>query len=255
MKKTLAGKKALVTGASSGIGKSIALAFAEEGADVFISYHKNESGAQQTVSQIGALGRTSQAFCMDISDVQSLSVLVEKAIQFLGSIDILVNNAGTVTRHTHFLDIPVDALDKIMAVNLRAPFRLSQLVAQHMIQQKIAGSIINISSISAQVISPGLTHYECSKAGMHMLTRASANALAKDRIRVNGIAPGLIATNINRVQRETDPQLWASRVSTIPLGKTGTAEDVARIAVLLASDQSDWMTGSMINVDGGQCVR
>lgn len=88
-----------------------------------------------------------------------------------------------------------------------------------------------------------------------MLTRASANALAKDGIRVNGIAPGLIATNINRAQRETDPQLWASRVSRIPLGKTGTPEDIAHIAVLLASDQSGWMTGSMINVDGGQCVR
>lgn len=255
MEKTLAGKKALVTGASSGIGQAIALAFAKEGADVVISYHKNAAGAQETVSQIAALGRVSQAICANMSCTQDLQNLMEKTIQFLGGIDILVNNAGTVTRHAHFLDIPIESFDEIMAVNLRAPFILSQLAAKHMVQQNVAGSIINISSISAELISAGMTHYECSKAGVHMMTRASANALAKERIRVNGIAPGLVATNINRSQREKDPALWAGRVDKIPLGKVGTPEDIARIAVLLASDQADWMTGSMINVDGGQCVR
>ena len=149
----------------------------------------------------------------------------------------------------------MDAFDEILSVNLKAPFILSQLASQQMIQQQIGGSIVNTSSISAKVISAGLAHYECAKAGLHMLTRSSASALAKHNIRVNGIAPGLVTTNINLAQRETNPDLWDSRVAKIPLGRSGEPKNIAAIATMLASDKSNWMTGSMINVDGGQSVR
>jgi len=251
----LEGKRTLVTGASSGIGQAIALAFAKEGADVVFSYRQNELEAQQTLLQIAALGRSGHAIRANMSDTKDVQALVAETTRLLGGIDVLVNNAGTVTRHADFLDIPIDAFDEIIKVNLRAPFMLSQLVARQMIEQNTGGSIINISSISAEVISPGLTHYECSKAGVHMLTKASASALAKHNIRVNGIAPGLVATNINRSQRETDPQLWNSRAAKIPLGRVGMPADIAHMAVVLAAEGSNWMTGSMINIDGGQCVR
>jgi NAD(P)-dependent dehydrogenase (short-subunit alcohol dehydrogenase family) len=251
----LKNKKALITGASSGIGQAIALAFAEQGADVVFSYHKNEKGAQELLSQMTALQQNAHAVRAIMSDTQDLQKLVDEAVHFLDGIDILVNNAGTITRHADFLEISTDALDEIMAVNLRAPFILSQLVANQMIQQNRGGSIINISSISAQIPCSGLTHYECSKAGVHTLTRGSASALAKHKIRVNGIAPGLVPSNINRLQREDNPDLWNDRVARIPLGRAGYPEEIADMVVMLASDKSSWTTGAMITIDGGVCVR
>lgn len=252
---TLKGKKALITGASTGIGRAIALAFAKQGADIVFSYRKNKLEAEQVLLQMTALGRSGHAVCADMSDIQNLQYLITETTHFLGGIDILVNNAGMLTRHADFLDIPIDAFDEIIAANLRAPFVLSQLAAKQMIQQNSGGSIINISSISAEIISVGLAHYECSKAGLHMLTKTSANALAKHNIRVNAIAPGLTETEINRVQRETDPALWQTRLAKIPLSRIGKPEDIAHMAVVLACDASNWMTGSIINIDGGQSIR
>jgi 3-oxoacyl-[acyl-carrier protein] reductase len=121
-------------------------------------------------------------------------------------------------------------------------------------QQDRGGSIINISSISAKIISPGLTHYECSKAALNMLTKASASALAKYKIRVNAIAPGLIETNINQTQREANPQAWNKRTAKIPLNRAGKPEDITPMAIMLASKKSSWITGSIITIDGGSDV-
>lgn len=249
--KDLQGMKALITGGSSGIGKSIAVAYAEAGSDVVITYKSNKTGADETVSEIEKLGCKAIALQNDLSDENKLNDLLSASINFLGKIDILVNNAGTITRHKHFLDIAAEAFDQILLINLKVPFLLTQLVANHMISNKIEGSILNITSMSADVITPGLTHYECSKAAFNTLTKASASALASHKIRVNAIAPGLIATNINLAQRELDPDAWNARGRVIPLGKIGEPNDIAPLAVLLASKKAGWITGSIIPVDGG----
>jgi NAD(P)-dependent dehydrogenase (short-subunit alcohol dehydrogenase family) len=251
----LTGMKALITGGSSGIGRAIALAFAEAGSDVAISYHNNEAGAAETIKSAQALGRKAAAFQADMAQLSDLEQLLEQAVNVLGEINILVNNAGTLTRHSNFMDIPMENFDHIMQVNLKAPFFLTQIVSNQMIKKNIKGSIVNISSMSAEIITPGLTHYECSKAALHMLTRASASALAQYGIRVNAIAPGLVETNINRSQREKDPQAWEKRAMNIPLKRVGCPEDIANIAVMLASKESDWMAGSIIPIDGGIGVR
>lgn len=251
----LTGMKALITGGSSGIGRAIALAFAKAGSDIVISYHNNEAGAIEVIQSVHELGRKAVAFQADMAQATHLEKLLKQAINTLGEINILVNNAGTLTRHKNFMDIPLEDLDHIIQVNLKAPFFLTQITSNYMINKNIKGSIVNISSMSAEIITPGLTHYECSKAALHMLTRASASALAQYGIRVNAIAPGLVETNINRSQREKDPQAWQKRALNIPLKRVGCPEDIANVAVILASKESDWMTGSIIPIDGGIGVR
>ena len=249
--KELQDMKAIVTGASSGIGQAIAIAYAHAGADVVISYCQNKKGADKTLALIEAAGRKAKAIRVDMANLSELQEFLKEGIEFLGGIDIFVNNAGTVTRHADFLEIPLDAFDRVQAVNLKAPFMITQLVGKYMQKQRKGGSIINISSVSASIISPGLTHYECSKAALNMLTRASASASAKYHIRVNAIAPGLVETNINQTQREHQPEVWEKRKTMIPLERVGKPEDIADVAILLASNKSAWITGDIIPVDGG----
>lgn len=249
--KELQNMKAIITGGSSGIGQAIAIAYARAGADVVISYCHNEKGVEKTLALIEAEGRKAKAIRVDMTCLLELQALIKEGVAFLDGIDIFVNNAGTLTRHADFLEIPLDAFDQVQAVNFKAPFMLTQLVGEQMQKQGKGGSIINISSVSASIISPGLTHYECSKAALNMLTRASASALAKYRIRVNAIAPGLVETNINQAQRDHQPEIWEQRKTMIPLNRAGKPEDIAHMAVLLASNKSAWITGDIISVDGG----
>lgn len=249
--KALQNMKAIITGASSGIGQAIAIAYAHAGADVVITYSQNKKGADKTLALIEAAGRRAKAIRVDMTNVSELQKLIKKGITFLDGIDIFVNNAGTLTRHADFLEIPFEALDRIQTINFKAPFLLTQLVGEYMRKQGKGGSIINISSMSASVISPGLTHYECSKAALNMLTRASASAFANYRIRVNAIAPGLVETNINQAQRHHQPDLWEKRKTMIPLQRAGQPKDIAHVALLLASNKSAWITGVIIPVDGG----
>ena len=244
-------KKAMVTGGSSGIGRAIAIAYAQEGADVVFSYYKHQKEANELVSFIKSLGRKVKAIHVDMNNFNHLNQFVEEGVNYLSGIDIFVNNAGMLTRHAGFLNIPLDAFDLIQTVNVRAPFFLTQRIAQCMQRGAKGGSIINISSMSAFIISAGLTHYECSKAALNMLTKAAAHALAKDNIRVNAIAPGLVATNMNRHQREYESEIWDKREARIPLQRVGKPEDIAYVAVMLASPRSAWITGNVIPVDGG----
>ena len=248
--KSLANKKLFITGASSGIGQGIALAYARAGADVIFSYQKNRPGADETLKLIQAQGVRAMAIVANLEEVSEVYALAAQVIETF-DVDILINNAGTLSRHQAFTDIPLASFEKIQAVNLRAPFILTQEMAKHMRTKGIEGSIINISSGSARIVSPGLTHYECSKAALEALTRGAANSLAPYRIRVNAIAPGLVATDINRAQREQDPASWAYRTSKIPLGRFGTPEDIAQAAIFLGSDASRWITGAILDVDGG----
>ena len=247
----LRGKRVLITGGSKGIGRGVASAFATEGANLVIAYRSDEQSADDTVRDAQSKSVKAKAIRADVGDLSALPALVADAIAFLGGIDILVNNAGTLTRHSEFLDIPIESLDKIMAVNLRAPFALTQLVGKQMRDRQIRGAILNISSISANIVTPGLADYECSKAALNMLTKSSAAALAKYGIRVNAIAPGLVATEINRAQREGDASVWTERTRQIPIGRAGTPDDIAPLAVMLVSDEMSWATGSVYTADGG----
>ena len=250
----LANKNVLITGGSSGIGQAITIAFARAGANVAFTYNKNKDGAMSTLDSIGDNCTKKRAVYANLLNINSISGLIDEVEDFLGPIDILVNNAGAVLRSPNFLDTSLDVLDEVMSLNLKVPFMLMQTVGNRMKNRGIRGSILNISSVSAEIVSPGLAHYECSKAALNALTRAAASELATFKIRVNAIAPGLVATNMNKEQREHDPDAWNLRNSKIPLGRVGEPNDIANMALCLASDQAEWITGAIIVVDGGLSV-
>jgi gluconate 5-dehydrogenase len=186
----------------------------------------------------------------DVSDAAQVQAMVEQTLATFGRIDILMNNAGAVIRKP-FLEIEEETWDRIIDVNLKGVFLVSQAVARHMVARQGGGSIINTSSISAQIAYDDLSHYQAAKAGVYMLTRGMAYELAKHNIRVNAIEPGLIETDLNRA-RLADPELRARRVGKIPLGRPGQPDDLAGAAIYLASDESAFTTGAAIRIDGGQ---
>lgn len=249
----LHGKTAIVTGGSRGIGRAIVLGLAKEGADVVVTYVNDEKSAQLVVQEITELGRKAKAVQCDLTRLSDISRLVSNAQSFLGKIDILINNAGIVTRKDLW-SIEEPELMQVLAVDLIGPFLLLQQVSQHMYSQGIKGSIVNISSISDQIAVSGLTHYQCAKAGMSMLTKGAALELAPYGIRVNTLAPGLTATDMNRTQWESDSNAWRSRVADIPLGRAGMPQDHVGAAIFLASDESLWVTGAHLAVDGGRTL-
>jgi NAD(P)-dependent dehydrogenase (short-subunit alcohol dehydrogenase family) len=253
--KKLEGLRALITGGSSGIGQAIALAFADEGADVAFTYLKNKERAKQTAEKIESLGNKAFAIQANLADTNDIHQVAEESVERLGGIDILVNNAGVVTRHPDLFSIASTDLDYVYAVNLKAPFILIQKLGKQMQDQGLGGSIINISSISAEMAVPGMTHYECSKAALNALTKGSAISLAKYNIRVNAILPGLVETDMNKEQRDKSPEIWKRRCEPIPLGRVGQPADITHLAVLLASAKmSSWVTGVTIPIDGGVSI-
>lgn len=251
--KKLIGKKILITGGNRGIGKAIATAFAKAGADVLISYNKNELEAKKTIATISKFNRYANYIKVDLTNRSETQSLIEKAVKELGHIDILVNNAGILTRQT-FLDISDKEFEKVIEINLIAPFILTQNVAKDMIEKGIKGSIINIGSISSEKASHSLPHYECTKAGLLMMTKSTALALGSYGIRVNAIQPGLTETDLNLEIREKDKLKWQEKIKSIPLGRVGMPEDHVGAALFLASDDSSWITGASIIVDGGRSI-
>jgi NAD(P)-dependent dehydrogenase (short-subunit alcohol dehydrogenase family) len=245
------GKKVFITGASSGIGKEIAVAFAAKGAEIAFNYCKNKSGAEETQELLYKIGSKSYAFSADFSDSKNLPSLLQKVYEKIKEIDIFINNAGEFISSSDFLGISAQSLQKTVSVNFFSPFILTQKIAQKMIDQNIRGSIINISSMSTRFLSIGSTHYECSKAALDALTRGAAYALAPYHIRVNGVAPGSIATEINNKQRIKDPEGWIKRSKRLPLGEEGKVVDIANACIFLASEESKWITGTTLIVDGG----
>jgi NAD(P)-dependent dehydrogenase (short-subunit alcohol dehydrogenase family) len=245
--------KAVVTGGGTGIGKAIAVGFAREGADVVVSYNRNQNSAEEVVNEIHSFGSRAAAFYVDLKVKETIRPFVEKAVSFLGEIRVLVNNAGILKR-TPFLEISSDEIDHILSVNLIGPFLMIQEVARKMRDGNTMGSIINISSISDRVCVKGLSHYQCSKAGLTMLTRGAAYELAPIGIRVNAIGPGLTATDINKDLREIRTSEWQSRSSEIPIGRTGVPNDHVGAALFLASEEASWITGTMIVIDGGRTL-
>ncbi len=241
-------KKAIVTGANRSIGRAIAIEFARHGADVLISYRSDKPGALDTVAAIEAQGRKAWAVHADFSATQGITSFFDTALETLGAIHVLVNNAGGYNTQP-FLDLDVHEFEALIKVGVTAPMVLSQLTAKHMLAHHIAGSIINISSVSGTHPHPNRVAHATAKAGLNMLTRNMALELAPHKIRVNAILPG-------GTPYATDPgaaELVKYDPNT-PLQRSGKPEDQAKMALFLASSDADWLTGQLITVDGGQTL-
>jgi NAD(P)-dependent dehydrogenase (short-subunit alcohol dehydrogenase family) len=244
----LAGKVALVTGAQQGIGKAIALAYGREGASVVINYLDNQTAAEEIASQIRTLGQRAVPIAGDVAQAADVRRMVA-AGESLGGIDILVNNAGIFPR-VEFLDMTEAQWDEVLSVNLKGTFLCTQAVAQKLVERGRAGAVINLASSAAFRSSPRGVHYVASKAGIVGVTRATALELAPYRVRVNAIAPGTTDTAQPRYGMSEEELQAAGR--QVPLGRMGTPEDVADLAVFLASEEARHITGQTLHVNGGQ---
>jgi 3-oxoacyl-[acyl-carrier protein] reductase len=243
----LSGKVALVTGAQQGIGRAIAVAMAREGADVGVNFLDDPAGAERVAGEVRALGRKAVTVQGDVAQKKDVLALVATVTTALGTPDILVNNAGVFPR-SEFLDLAEREWDDVLGVNLKGGFLCAQAAARAMVAAGRAGAIVNISSSAIRGDARGV-HYSASKAGVLGLTRAMALALAPHRIRVNAIAPGLTDTRQPRYGN-TEEQI-AARALEIPLGRMAQPDEIARVAVFLASDDAGWITGELIHVNGG----
>jgi len=247
--KRLQGKVAIVTGAGTGIGQGIAKRLGCEGAKVIIDYIGDPAGAEETQRAIAETGGEAEMARADITRSDDLRGLVDAAWNRFGSADILVNNAGMELK-SDFWDTPEAQFDKVMAVNLRGPFFLTQLFVRRLREAKKAGRIINISSVHEDMSFPGFATYCCSKGGLRMLMRDLAVELGPLGITVNNVAPGAISTPINKSLLADKPKLQAL-LSKIPIGRLGTPEDVAGMVAFLASAEAAYVSGATFVVDGG----
>ena len=245
----LTGKTALVTGSNQGIGQAIAVRLAQEGADVVIDYVVHPETAEDTVSQIRALGRRSVAIQGDLSKVDSVHNMMRQSVEALGGVDILVNNAG-VEKNAPFQEITEADYDLVLGINLKGAFFATQAFVQHRIAVKQPGKIINISSVHEELPFPHFTPYCASKGGMKMVMRNLSIELAPYGITINNIAPGAIETPINTALLH-DPVKLKALLENIPLARLGKTSDVAGVAAFLASADADYITGATIVVDGG----
>jgi glucose 1-dehydrogenase len=245
----LQGKTAVVTGAGTGIGQAIALAFAKEGASVVVDYVGNASVAEDTLNKINAMGGKAVGVAADVSNPDQVSALFQHTLAAFGRLDILVNNAG-IEKKFAFVDYPFEEWQKILAVNLTGTFLCSQGAAKQMIAQGGGGRIINISSIHEDLAFPLNAPYTATKGGIRMLMRTIAVELAPHQITVNNIGPGAIFTPID-LDVENDPKLNDQILAEIPMGRWGKPEEVAQLAVYLASEDAAYVTGSTHFIDGG----
>ncbi len=247
----LEAKRAVVTGAAQGIGFAIAARFVDEGARVIVADANADKGAT-AVRDLDALRHGSAIFhhC-DVGNAEQRRQLIAAAAERLGGIDILVNNAG-ITRPASILEIAEDDFDAVIAVNLKAAVFATQLAAQRMIAQGTGGVVINMSSVNAVLTIPEILAYNLAKGGLNQLTRNTAIALAPHGIRVCGIGPGTIMTELSRATVASDEQKLAAILARTPLGRTGEPEEIAAIAAFLASQDASYITGETIYADGGR---
>ncbi|MEB3101950.1 SDR family NAD(P)-dependent oxidoreductase [Ferviditalea candida] len=244
--KKLANKVAVVTGGSRGIGKGIALAFADEGADVVITYLSNETKARETVLELESKGARALAVKGNVGDEADAVKLRDEIQKTFGKINILVNNAGTIGKEMPLKDMPTEEWDKLMNVDLRGVFLVSKYLIP-LFDSRSVGKIINISSELSLKGRANFTHYVTAKGGINSLTRALALELAPD-ILVNAIAPGPVETDM--ILADMDPE-WIEKETEIPLGRLGKIDEIAPVAVLLASDDGNFFCGQFISPNGG----
>jgi glucose 1-dehydrogenase len=255
----LAGQKALVTGASSGIGKAIAIALAQAGADVVVNYARRREEAEAVAEEIRRAGVRAFTHKADVSSEVHVKEMFRHAIEELGTIDVLVNNAG-IQRDAPFGEMTLEQWNTVIGINLTGQFLCAREVLREFRRRGVvpevsraAGKIICISSVHEVIPWAGHANYAASKGGVRLLMMSLAQEVAPERIRVNGIAPGAIRTNINKAVWET-PQAYAKLMTLVPYQRIGEPEDVARAAVWLASDDADYVVGATLFVDGGMTL-
>lgn len=245
----LKGKTAVVTGASGGIGREIALRFAGQGADIAAIYSGNREAAEELCERIRALGRKASSFRCDVSHSDEVKETVKRIQCDFGGIDILVNNAG-ITRDLLVPQMKDEDFDRVLDVNLKGAFHMIRQTYM-LFARKRSGRIINISSVSGLTGSAGQANYSSAKAGLVGLTKSVARELAGRNVTCNAIAPGLIDTAMTRgMDREAKENI----LEAIPMRRIGEADDVANLALFLASDLAGYITGEVIRVDGGLCM-
>jgi len=245
----VAGKRILVTGASSGIGAATAELLAAEGAAVGVHYHRKKAEAQKLIEKIRAAGGLAEGFEADLLNREARARLVPEAIERLGGLDGLVNNAGAVIGAVPFTELDESAWDQTFLLNVESPFFLAQAAFSHM-QKTGGGKIVNISSIGVKFGgSPRALHYSAAKAALEAVTLSLAKAGAAHRVLVNAIRPGVIESSFHTVKSR---QEWEARVAQIPLKRPGTPLDVARMILFLLSPAGDFITSQIFTVSGGE---
>lgn len=245
----LEGKVALVTGASSGIGRAIAIRFAQEGADVIVNYYGNAASAEEVVNEIVKCGGKAEAVKCDVSDFSKVKEMMDCIAEKYGRIDILVNNAG-ITRDNLIMRMEEEDFDKVIDINLKSCFNTIKCASKYMVKQK-GGKIINIASVVGITGNAGQANYAASKAGVIALTKSAAKEFASKNININAIAPGYIETKMTDVLND---RIKEEILKRIPFKTPGKPEDVAKAALFLASEDSNYITGQVINVDGGMVM-
>lgn len=248
--KKLEGKTALITGSDSGIGRAIAIEFARQGAAVIVTYYSDAAGAEKTAQDAKAAGSTAIVTRLDISDEDSVAHVFDLALDRYGRIDVLVNNAAVNGSGIPVAEMPTEVFDKTIRTNLYGTFFCSRKFVQYLKKTKQKGKIINISSVHEEIASAGNADYNASKGGVRNFTRTLALELAADGIQVNNIAPGMILTPMNQ-EAVDDPEIREEKEQHIPMGRAGRPEEIAKLALFLASPDSDYVTGSTYVMDGG----
>jgi 3-oxoacyl-[acyl-carrier protein] reductase len=241
----LIGKVALVTGAAQGIGKAIALLLARNGADIVVS-DINLEKAEETAKEIGSIGPKAMAFKVDVANLNEVERMMEAILDKFGKIDILVNNAG-ITRDKLILRMTEEDWDAVLNVNLKGTFHCTKVVVRHMAKQR-GGKIVSIASVVGEMGNAGQVNYAASKAGVIGLTKTIAREFAQRRINVNAIAPGYIETPMTEVLPE---KVKEELKRLIPMERLGKPEDVAEAVLFLVSEESNYITGQVLNVNGG----
>ncbi|SFB19883.1 3-oxoacyl-[acyl-carrier-protein] reductase [Lentibacillus halodurans] len=245
----LKGKNALVTGASRGIGRAIALELAKQGANVAVNYSGSEDRAQSVVEEVRQKGVESFKIQANVADEQESKAMVKQVVSDFGSLDILVNNAG-INRDNLLMRMKEDEFDQVIDTNLKGVFQCTKAVSRQMMKQK-GGRIVNVSSVVGVSGNAGQANYTAAKAGVIGLTKSTAKEFASRNILVNAVAPGFISTDMTDALTEEQKE---GMLSLIPLEKLGEPEDVARVVRFLASDDANYITGQTIHIDGGMVM-
>lgn len=245
----LQGKCAVITGASRGIGREIALKYAKEGASIVLNYRNSETEALKLKEELDKLGSDTLIIKSNVSNFEEAEKLIKEAKETFGRVDILVNNAG-ITKDNLIMRMKEEDFDSVIDVNLKGAFNCLKAVTPIMVRQK-SGKIINMSSVVGVIGNAGQVNYCASKAGLIGMTKSLAREIGGKNINVNAIAPGFIDTDMTKVLSEDQKK---NIMSQVPLKRLGQAEDIANLALFLASNQSDYITGQVIHVDGGMAM-